>query len=75
MFHLKCPTFSHVLLLLYEQCTICDNDGVGIAREDGAVPKLSECTIERNGLATNTTKEEEVMMISPAKQPEPIASH
>lgn len=45
--------------------SICDNDGVGITKQDAAFLQQNWCTIERNGLAAIQTKEkqQDVMMI------------
>ena len=51
---------------------ICDNDGVGITEEEGAKVILTDCTVERNGLAP--TKNDEVAFSLPA-EPALISSH
>jgi len=50
---------------------ICDNDGVGITRQDGAILALSDCTVERNGLGP--TKEEENILST--AEPSLVTSH
>jgi len=54
---MKCFFTSCVFFCYTMQCIICDNDGVGIFREDSADIAMSNCTVERNGLSP--MKEEE----------------